>query len=262
MSSSFYRFIILSLFIICIQCPLEAQTAKTVSKFIQKQITKSSEQKFIKVMSKGVLKEVPIGKESLKVIRNIDGSYSPVIHNLGKNASNFSDEFNKVLLKERRKAITFDHQFISVAQLERTKPKANLIEKSSRQKLRENIYLRMESEFSEVAKGFGGTEAHHVVEGNAPAAAKSREILKKFGIGINDAENGVLLRSDNESIYRGALHNTSHSPKYSEYVYSKIKEVKSSQELIIRLSEIKESLVNGTLDLAGNVSSPKNKLIF
>lgn len=239
------------------------QVARLATKAFGKNVAKTSEKRVIKVMSKGVLKEVPVGKEALKVVCHADGSCTPVIHNLSENAVKFSDEFNAVILRERRKAITENHQFIPLEQLNKTKPKANLVEKSSRSKLRTNIYARMKKEYADVAKGFGGTEAHHVVEGNAPAASKSRDILKKFGIGINDAENGVLLPSDvDKSIYRGALHNTSHSEKYSEFVYSKIKNVKSKEELVLRLTEIKKALVNGHLDLAGNVSSAKGKLVF
>lgn len=239
------------------------QVTRMATKMLGKNVAKTSEKRVIKVMSKGVLKEVPVGKEALKVVCHADGSCTPVIHNLNKNAAKFSDEFNAVILRERRKAITENHQFIPIEQLNKTKPKANLVEGSSRSKLRNNIYARMEKEYVDVAKGFGGTEAHHVVEGNAPAAAKSREILKKFRIGINDAENGILLPSDvDKSIYRGALHNTSHSEKYSEFVYSKIKNVKSKEELVLRLTEIKKALVNGHLDLAGNVSSAKGKLVF
>lgn len=239
------------------------QVTRMAAKVLGKNAAKTSEKRVIKVMSKGVLKEVPVGKDALKVVCHADESCTPVIHNLSENAVKFSDEFNAVILRERRKAITDNHQFISIEQLGKSKPKANLVEKSSRNKLRTNIYARMEKEYVDVAKGFGGTEAHHVVEGNAPAAAKSREILKKFGIGINDAENGVLLPSDRDkSIYRGALHNTSHSEKYSEYVYQKIKNVKSQEELILRLTEIKKALVKGHLDLAGNVSSANSKLVF
>ena len=113
-----------------------------------------------------------------------------------------------------------------------------------------------------VAKVFGGTAAHHVVEGSDRAAAKSRAILKKYHIGINDAENGVLLPTDELSIYKGAIHNTSHSEKYSLYVYNKIKDVKSQKELISKLTEIKRSLVNGTLDLSGQVKSGKTRFKF
>lgn len=237
--------------------PTSAQVSRTIGKTLKRSTAKT-----IKIATKKGISEIPVGKESLKVIAHADGSFKPVINNLGENASKYSAKFNKKLLLQRRKAITEAYQFISTKDLSKTKAKGNLVEPSSRRKLRENIYARMSAEYSSVAKAFGGTEAHHVVEGNAKSAAKSREILKKFGIGINDAENGVLLRSDDNSIYRGALHNTSHDPKYSEYVFSKIKNSKSKAELISKLTEIKKDLVSGKLDLKGNYISTSQILIF
>ncbi len=239
-----------------------SQVQRIITRSAVKSAAKTGEKKSIKILSKGVLRELPVGKESLKVICHADGSVTPALHNLGKNASKYSDEFNSLLLKERRSAITHNHQYIPVDRLSTTNATGNLTEASSRSKLRENLYKRMSKQYSDVAKGFGGTQAHHVVEGNSKAASKSREILKKFGIGINDAENGVLLPSDANSIFSGALHNTSHSEKYSEFVYSKIKNVKSREELIVRLTEVKKMLVNGNLDLAGNVASRQSKLVF
>lgn len=238
--------------------PISSQIARSIGKAINSKVAK----KTVKVAAKKGLSEIPIGKESLKVIAHADGSFKPAINNLGKNASKYSAKFNKEILLERRKAITAAHQYISIENLRKTQSKVDLNEASSRVKLRKNIYARMSAEYSSVAKAFGGTEAHHVVEGNAKSAAKSREILKKFNIGINDAENGVLLRSDENSIYRGALHNTSHDSKYSEYVYSKIKNVKSKNELVSKLTEIKKELVTGKLDLKGNVLTSNQNLVF
>ncbi len=39
-----------------------------------------------------------------------------------------------------------------------------------------------------------GDAAHHIVAGSAPGAASARATLQRFGIGINDAANGVFLR--------------------------------------------------------------------
>lgn len=245
-----------------LQIGVDAQVARMATKTVSKLTGKKQSKTVIKVLCKGVVKEIPIGKDCLKVVRHADGSFTPAIHNLGKNASKYSDEFNKIILKERRKAITESYQIISSERLAKSKRIGNLKELASAKKLRDNLYARMGQEEANVAKAFGGTAAHHVIEGSDPAAAKSREILKKFRIGINDAENGVLLPTDELSIYKGAIHNTNHSDKYSLYVYNKIKNVKSQQELISKLTEIKRSLVNGTLDLNGTVRPHKTKLKF
>lgn len=244
------------------QIGVNAQVARMATKAVTKIAGKKESKTVIKVLCKGVIKEIPVGKECLRVVRHADGSYTPVIHNLGKNASKYSDEFNTIILKERRKAITENYQIVSSERLAKTKRIGDLKENASAKKLRDNLYARMGQEEVNVAKGFGGTAAHHVIEGSDPAASKSREILKKFHIGINDAENGVLLPTDELSIYKGAIHNTQHSEKYSLYVYNKIKNVKSQQELISKLTEIKRSLVNGSLDLNGTVRPHKTKFKF
>lgn len=244
------------------QFEVNAQVARMATKTMSKIVGKKESKRVIKVLCNGVVKEIPIGKECLRVVHHADGSFTPAIHNLGKNASKYSDEFNKTILKERRKAITENYQIISSQRLAKTKRIGNLEESASTKKLRDNLYARMGQEEVNVAKGFGGTAAHHVIEGSDPAAAKSREILKKFHIGINDAENGVLLPTDEMSIYKGAMHNTNHSNKYSLYVYNKIKNVKSQLELISKLTEIKRSLVNGSLDLNGTVRPRRTKFKF
>lgn len=241
---------------------INAQVTRTITKSVSKYIEKKEKKSVIKVISKGVLKEVPVGKASLRTIKKADGSFVPEIHNLGKNASNFSDEFNKIILKERRKAITEMHQLIPSKILLKSKRIGNLSEAPSAKKLRDNIYALMGAEEANVAKAFGGTAAHHVIEGSDLCAAKSREILKKFNIGINDAANGVLLPTDELSIYKGAIHNTNHSEAYSLYVYNKIKNVKSQDELIYRLTEIKKELISGSLTLDGNIKASASKLIF
>lgn len=255
-------FVIVMMLSLGLTCSVKAQVARTITKSVSKSIGKNESKTTIKVMSKGILKEIPIGKASLKVVKQADGSYIPAIHNLGKNSSNYSEEFNKILLRERRKAITDGHQLISSERLLKTKRIGDLTESASAKKLRDNLYSRMGIEEANVAKAFGGTAAHHVIEGSDKAATKSREILKKFKIGINDAENGVLLPTDELSIYKGAIHNTNHSDAYSSYVYNKIKNVKSQEELIIRLTEIKRSLINGSLGLDGKVKTSTTKLIF
>jgi hypothetical protein len=55
-----------------------------------------------------------------------------------------------------------------------------------------------------------GAAAHHLVPGGAKAAGPAREVLGKFGIGINDAANGVFLG--------GSVHSGIHTNAYYETV--------------------------------------------
>lgn len=101
---------------------------------------------------------------------------------------------------------------------------------------------------------FGGVAAHHVVPGNDPHAKGAREILKKYKIDINSPENGIFLPTDKNSIYKGVIHNTNHSPKYSKHVYNQLKECKSKDEVISALDKIKHDLYNGKLYLKDDMN--------
>ena len=75
--------------------------------------------------------------------------------------------------------------------------------------------------------------------------------MKKFGININAPENGILLPDSKSSIYKGCRHQTSHTEDYSKYVYEKIKDSKTKDDLIASLMEIKHELYSGKLNLQG-----------
>jgi RHS repeat-associated protein len=87
--------------------------------------------------------------------------------------------------------------------------------------------------------------AHHIVAGNSPKAAEARAILQKYGIDINDAENGVFLptvKDAAESAYHPSLHTNSY---YAE-VNNLLSDVSSKSEAIDILKYISEELTNRT----------------
>jgi len=59
--------------------------------------------------------------------------------------------------------------------------------------------------------------AHHIVAGVAEKADDARKILKKFEIGINDAVNGVFLRTTKD-VLDGAYHPSLHTNDYYDIV--------------------------------------------
>lgn len=96
-----------------------------------------------------------------------------------------------------------------------------------------------------------------------PSALKSRELLKKFNVNINAPENGILLPENMEtSIYKGTVHKTHHTKGYSSYVYEKIKDAKSREELIIKLQDIKSDLYSGKLNLQGVNQELSKNIVF
>lgn len=206
---------------------------------------------------KSPLKEVrdvaPKRKSSLRVEDDGTGRLVPSINNLNENSINFTDKQNSELFQERREAICPYHQFPTEEQLKNLDRK--LLIKSDIADgaiLRKNLYTPMGNSAVSVSEGFGGNAAHHIVEGNDVSATKSREILSKLEVGINDPENGILLpENPDTSIYKGVVHKTSHTKEYSDYVYNKIKDCSTREELVSKLNEIKYELYKGKLNLQG-----------
>jgi hypothetical protein len=93
-----------------------------------------------------------------------------------------------------------------------------------------------------------GHAAHHIVASGAEAAAPARAILKKLGIGIDEAVNGVFLPRT-VSAGTGAIHAGGHARTYYELVNRALRNVRTKDEAIAVLREIAEGLRNGTIGL-------------
>ena len=82
--------------------------------------------------------------------------------------------------------------------------------------------------------------AHHIVAGRAPDAEEARQILKKFGIGINDANNGVFLSTVKG--VGGTYHPSMHTIEYYVGVNQKLRVAQSGDDVITILNKIGKSL--------------------
>ena len=212
-----------------------------------------------KTIGKNLLKEslkkniiLPSGKKTLNVIQIAPNKWIPEIDNLGKNALKFTRETNEKLLIERRKSISPYLQFPTADNINNLNAQMLTLGKpASGSILEKNMLISMTSDARKIVNAFGGKAAHHVVEGTDPLAKKSRNILQQFNVDINSPINGVFLPTDKNSIFKGTLHKTSHTKEYSEYVYNQIKDVKSKDELISILNQIKHDLFNGKITLEG-----------
>ncbi len=82
---------------------------------------------------------------------------------------------------------------------------------------------------------------------NAPDAAKSRAILQKFGIGIDEADNGVFLPSNKVSPNPNgsAVHRSLHTGEYYRAVEQALEKANSKEKVIEALNIIRLSLENG-----------------
>jgi RHS repeat-associated protein len=102
---------------------------------------------------------------------------------------------------------------------------------SSSKKLGENMVK------SGIKRGVGEA-AHHIVAGNAAKAAPARVILKKFGIGINDAANGMFLKT--------SQHVTQHTNKYYAAINKALAQAQNKNDVLKILQDISHQIKNGT----------------
>jgi hypothetical protein len=89
-----------------------------------------------------------------------------------------------------------------------------------------------------------GYEAHHIVAGKFEPADDGRKILKRFGIRINDAANGVWLpaNKDTPNTSGGIPHRPLHTNAYMEAVNKALAKATTRQEAIDTLRSIGEAL--------------------
>jgi hypothetical protein len=93
------------------------------------------------------------------------------------------------------------------------------------------------------------TAAHHIVPAalkKFPGGEKAREILTKFGIGVENAANGVYLPSKFDDAVKAAYHGSLHSKKYLEEVEKRLRKARSKEEALIALDQIRKDLLAGT----------------
>lgn len=88
--------------------------------------------------------------------------------------------------------------------------------------------------------------AHHIVAGEANAAAEARAILAREGIDINEAANGVFLPRNRSVAAPPALtHSTLHTNVYYEEVTTRLREAAPGTVRDV-LAQMAEELLNGT----------------
>jgi hypothetical protein len=91
------------------------------------------------------------------------------------------------------------------------------------------------------------TAAHHLVAGERRLAGPAREVLRRFGININAAENGVFLpRNVGAANPQGhAVHSTLHTNRYYTEVNRLLGQATNRQEAIDVLNFIRSRLLAG-----------------
>ena len=87
--------------------------------------------------------------------------------------------------------------------------------------------------------------AHHIVAGADPEAMKARNVLRKFGVGINDAENGVYLPTV-KKVSEATYHPSMHTNDYYKEVNRLIVRATSKEEVLDSLNKITKQLEKGS----------------
>lgn len=86
--------------------------------------------------------------------------------------------------------------------------------------------------------------AHHIIAGNDARAAGLRNIIKRYGIDINSAENGVFLPTE-KGVSEAAYHRSLHTNVYYENVEKAFQGISSKEEAVEVLQDIREQLIEG-----------------
>lgn len=86
--------------------------------------------------------------------------------------------------------------------------------------------------------------AHHIVAGNSKKAEQAREILQKYGVDVNAADNGVFLPT-NKGISNSAYHPSLHTDSYYRKVTEQLSQATSKQDVQDILADIAEQLKMG-----------------
>ncbi len=98
-------------------------------------------------------------------------------------------------------------------------------------------------------------EAHHIVpEGmNIPELNEVRALMKRYGVDLNSASNGVFLPNAPNLPHAGSatVHRGSHTVEYAKYVAKHIQNnnPQSAADIAELLNELRVKLLNGTLIL-------------
>ncbi len=81
---------------------------------------------------------------------------------------------------------------------------------------------------------FPGSHAHHIVASGSKFAEPARAALQRFGIGIDDAANGVFLPAE--------IHNKIHTGAYYDMVNSALSQVTSREQALGVLSMLRKQI--------------------
>jgi Mg-chelatase subunit ChlD len=129
---------------------------------------------------------------------------------------------------------------------------SSLFKKSNSQILRDNMKARAKSDPNFQKEPTYENAAHHMVPATAKLGKRAREILKKFDIDFNSADNGVFLPTKKGLPGAGSasVHKSRHLNKYINEVTSRLEQAKTREDALKILNTIRNDLLSGKLKLS------------
>ena len=116
---------------------------------------------------------------------------------------------------------------------------ADVLRKNMLEAMGKNAKYAMETKIN-------ANQAHHIIGNKTPLAA---EKLKKYGIDINEAINGIFLPSNNRSGLRGTIHRGGHTQDYYDYIEQNFANCTCKKDCYEVLDKIKMELYKVKIQL-------------
>jgi hypothetical protein len=153
-------------------------------------------------------------------------------------------------VSKTEKGVNFVEELVAVVKKKGAKEIVEDIWQLSKQKLGKLANSKILGENLEAIGKMRPTNsaAHHIVAGGSknPFAEYAREFLKKEGIDINEAVNGVFLPKNSKYVIDDAIaHTKVHTNLYYESIYNRLKSTQSNK-IRDELLKIQNELLNGT----------------
>lgn len=222
------------------------ETAQEATEVAAKKATKEAVEGATEVVIKKTVKEV--GEEGLEKVAT-----QTVVKQITKEGSekgfmaSAKTALNRVMVSSKNQFVKMDNYIKWVKE----NPDALLFgREKSGSILRENMKRVMGKDFDKFA-GKTGFEAHHLVgvDSRFPSSEVSQNILKKYGIDINDPMNGVLLPNNSSSLLKGTIHHGGHTKSYHDEIARRLQRATNRDECFQILDGIKDDLYKGRLSL-------------
>lgn len=194
------------------------------------------------------------------ITKNIAGS---LVKKLEK--SDIGISLNRLVGREHHQFISHENYWNYVKKNGRSK--LELGKDANGQVLKRNMYRCMNTDEQKMLakekllspKG-RSAQAHHIVPGNNSLSIRSREILKKCNVDINDPRNGIFLPEHPKSIFKGSIHGK-HVPDYDKEILERLETMVKKYGYKERMAEqvlddVKRDLYNGSIRLLKKYSKP------